>query len=182
MIAHAYATQFGSSTASVTWGECPLPGTTAYEQNKGTPALFHFNFHSILDLPEALTAGRESIYLKHFYDKLTYNPHAITDVDLHRYVTQFSQAGAMRCGFNLYRTFEQDAEQNRRCREKDGKCKVPCMVLSGGKSMLKEFARAMADEMYEGAEVAEVDDAAHWIAEENPEGFVKKVLEFVEKK
>jgi len=62
MITVAYAMQFPCK--SVIWGECPLPGSTAYEENKWTPPLFHFSFHSTPDLPELLTAGRERQYIK----------------------------------------------------------------------------------------------------------------------
>lgn len=36
MIAHAYAARFPDDTASVIWGECPLPGTSFYDEVKGT--------------------------------------------------------------------------------------------------------------------------------------------------
>lgn len=34
MIAHAYASRFPDDTASVVWGECPLPGTNMYDEMK----------------------------------------------------------------------------------------------------------------------------------------------------
>jgi pimeloyl-ACP methyl ester carboxylesterase len=39
----------------------------------------------------------------------------------------------------------------------------------------------MADEYHEGANLLTIEESAHYIAEENPDGFVKGVLEFVEK-
>ena len=47
---------------------------------KNDPTLFHFTFHRVLDLPEALTAGRERSYLQHFYDELGYEPTAVYTV------------------------------------------------------------------------------------------------------
>ena len=98
MVAHAYASLFADDISSVIWGECPLPGTTTYDQSKTSVQHFHFNFHSVLDLPEALTADRERIYLQHFYDKLTYNSGAITPADTDFYTSDFSKPGAMRAG------------------------------------------------------------------------------------
>eukprot|EP01111_Echinosteliopsis_oligospora_P011168 TRINITY_DN3618_c0_g1_i2.p1 TRINITY_DN3618_c0_g1~~TRINITY_DN3618_c0_g1_i2.p1 ORF type:complete len:206 (+),score=17.52 TRINITY_DN3618_c0_g1_i2:80-697(+) len=79
MIAHAYAVQFPSHTASVAWGECPLPGTQVYDEIvKNDRRVWHFDFHMQIDLPELLTQGRERIYIKHFYDRLCINARAIT--------------------------------------------------------------------------------------------------------
>ncbi|KAF2835122.1 alpha/beta-hydrolase [Patellaria atrata CBS 101060] len=181
MIAYAYASRFSKHVASVTWGECLLPGTDPYENKKGTPELFHFVFHQIRDLPEALIAGREEIYLKHFYDKQVYNGAAISIDSLKYYTTMFSQPGAMRCGIELYRAFGTDAEENREWVKKQGKCGVPSLILSGRKSFLETFASPMAEEVHENIEVACVEEAGHWIAEENPAEFVGKVLAFVRK-
>lgn len=59
------------------YGEAPLPGTDVYDRMKTDPTLFQFLLHKILDLPEALTAGREHWYLQHFYGKLGYKPTAV---------------------------------------------------------------------------------------------------------
>src|SRR5207245_4872629 len=40
-------------------------------------ARWHWFFHQLPDLPEALTAGREEIYLRYMYRTSAYNPAAI---------------------------------------------------------------------------------------------------------
>lgn len=55
--------------------ECPQPGTSVYEQSRSDPAMiygptFHFAFHQARGLAEALTEGREEVYLQHFYERL----------------------------------------------------------------------------------------------------------------
>lgn len=183
MIAHAYASRQPSCVASIIWGECPLPGTSACAADRTTHqvAQFHFIFHCVPDLPEALVAGREGIYLKHFFDKLLYNSAAITDADFRHYVLAYSQPGAMRAAFQVYSAFEKDAEENGEWVKREGKCKVPCMVFSGDMSRHKEAAESMASEVYENIEVAVVEASGHYLAEENPDGFVKQVLDFVGK-
>lgn len=114
MIAFAYASRYPEHTRSVIWGECPLSGTSYYEQIKSTPDVFHFVFHRVPDLPEFLIAGKEREYLKHFFDKIVLNTAAITPADLDNYVA-YSQPGAIRAGLEVYRAFEQDAEENREC-------------------------------------------------------------------
>ncbi|KAL8818169.1 MAG: hypothetical protein Q9223_003133 [Gallowayella weberi] len=180
MIAHAYATLFPDDVASLIWGECPLPGTTVYDDWKHTPALWHFDFHSVPDLPELLVSGHEKQYLKHFYDRLGQNPAAFTEADLDFYATLYSAPGAMRAGFNVYRTFEEDKVDNRRWLEKKGKVKVRAMILGGEYSLEALKSESMAKEVNEQVVAAEVAGAGHWIAEENPDDFVKKILGFIE--
>ncbi|KAL8756090.1 MAG: hypothetical protein Q9184_004601 [Pyrenodesmia sp. 2 TL-2023] len=180
MIAHAYAHLFPESVASLIWGECPLPGTTVYDDNKHAPGLWHFSFHSVPDLPELLVSGHEKQYLKHFYDRLAMNPAAFTEADLDFYATLYSAPGAMRAGFNVYRTFEEDKVDNRRLVEERGKLKVRTMVLSGEGSNPVLGSEEMAREVDEDVVVGKVEASGHWIAEENPQGFVEKVLGFIE--
>ncbi|KAI4613309.1 uncharacterized protein J4E87_009956 [Alternaria ethzedia] len=179
MIAFAYASRYPEDVASVIWGECPLPGTSCYENVKGTPDVFHFVFHQVPDLPEFLIAGKEREYLKHFFDKISYNSAAISPADLEHYALAYSQPGAIRAGLEVYRAFEKDAEENKTWVAEHGKVKVPSMLMNGEKFMLAQSADGMANEYHEGAEMVTIEEAAHYIAEENPEAFVKGVLEFI---
>ncbi len=66
---------------------------------KNDPTLFHFTFHKIFDLPEALTADRERLYLQHFYDELGYKP---TAVEADHFARAFNEPGAIRAGFAMH--------------------------------------------------------------------------------
>ena len=181
MIAHAYAAQFPADVASVIWGECPLPGSSIYEASKHSTLMWHFDFQSHRpELAAALVAGKERLYLKDFYDRLGQNQAAFPPEVVDFYAMQYAQPDALRCGFLSYRAFEQDAADNREWREKNGKVTVRNLILNGGGSFTsKEDAEKMAGEFYEGVRVGTVPEAGHWIAEENPQGFVEQVLGFV---
>ena len=181
MIAFAYVSRYPEDVASVIWGECPLPGTSFYEEIKGSADVFHFVFHQVPDLPEFLIVGKEREYLKHFFDKISYNSAAIAPADLEQYALAYSQPGAMRAGLEVYRAFEKDAEENRKWVAEHGKVQVPSLLMMGKEFLLAQAGHSMASEYHDGAEVLTVEDTAHYIAEENPEGFVKCVLGFVGK-
>lgn len=94
MIADAYAVEFAEDTASVIWGECPIPGTQAYNSIKNSVTVWRFTFHNVPSLPEALVQGKERMYLKHFFDRLAQNPNAISAYDSDVYTNAFPMPGA----------------------------------------------------------------------------------------
>ena len=182
MIAHAYVVQYPDAVASAIWGECPLPGSTLYDKSKHSRMLWHFDFQSTPDISLALVQGKERMYLNHFYHRLAQDPACFTPEVLSFYTEQYSIPGAMKSAFAVYANFENDAEDNRQWRQKNGKVKVKNMVLNGGGSFLTaDEAKAMANEFYENVNVGTVEGSGHYIAEEQPEGFVKEVLRFIEK-
>ncbi|KAI0434039.1 alpha/beta-hydrolase [Xylaria sp. FL1042] len=132
MIAFMMAAKHSSWVASINWGECPLPGTLAYKEDRTTNAVqqFHFIFHCETDLALALVTGREHIYLSHFFHKLVYKTAAITDEDVEYYVRAYEQPGALRCAFETYRTFEEDAQELKDWISKNGKLDIPALSLS----------------------------------------------------
>ena len=182
MIAHAYATCYPEGTASVCWGEAPLPGSAAFYDRRASMGAWHYTFHNVPDLPELLVAGKEKIYLKHFYDRLSQNPSAISQDDLEVFAQAYAQPGALRCGFNTYRAFEEDAAMNNNWTKERGQCKVPCLALWGAKSYQTEAtALDMVGGYYEHVSYEGIKGAGHWIAEEKPKAFVSAVLKWVEK-
>ncbi|KAI5356521.1 Putative alpha/beta hydrolase-1, epoxide hydrolase [Septoria linicola] len=181
MIAHSYAAQFPDEVASIAQGENPLPGSKGYHESKNTLQVWHFTFHAIPDLPEALIQGRERIYLKHFFDRLAQNPDAISSHDLDVYATAYAQPGAMRAGLNVYRCFEQDGEDHVKSAKENGKSKVRSLALWGGSSFAnEEMATSMASEFYEDVQFEAIPDAGHWISEEKPKEFVDVLLKWFE--
>lgn len=174
-LATAYALRYPGDTRAMGYGEAPLPGTEVHDRMKNDPTLFHFAFHTILDLPEALTAGRERWYLQHFYDKLGFRP---TAVDTDHFAAAYAEPGAMRAGFDLYRAFEQDAVDTRAALAANGKLTMPVLGLHGQVSLFDAVTEEMGREVAENVTVESVPQAGHWIAEENPAALVEIVTRF----
>lgn len=181
MIGHAYASQYPEQLASVTLGECPIPGTSTFTEDKGDVGHFHVNFHAHTDLVVSLTAGREELYIRYFFDKQAYNTAAITDEDVAVFVTAYSQPGAFRAACLTYKDFAQDLDDNVANLEKHGLCKVPALAMGGAKSHHAGRAEGMLKQLYQSVDVLELENTGHYLAMENPRGFVEGVLAFMRK-
>jgi len=138
---------------------------------------WHFGFHGLPDLPEALTEGREDLYLRYFYRFGGARPDAISEEAQVEYVRAYSQPGAMTAGFNYYRAVPQDIADNTAfCGA--AKLKMPILVYGGdpatrgrGLSALESWQRVACDV---SGGVAE--NCGHWIPEERPDFVAAEVL------
>ncbi|GJN91740.1 hypothetical protein Rhopal_004763-T1 [Rhodotorula paludigena] len=168
-------------------GVCP--GTSLYRKSTTDPEMilgrtFHFALHQSRGLGEILTEGKEDVYLKHFYERLSYNPTFLSHADLAYYFSTFRRAGKMAAGFEVYRSFEQDHREMLEVVKKQGKLPTSLPVLSTG-GQESSFTKPLGEAMKELAEnvtaTGGIPHAGHWIAEENPHVFVEEVLGFLKK-
>jgi pimeloyl-ACP methyl ester carboxylesterase len=184
MVAYAFASEYPKAVNNLVLMEAPLPGTLAYDAAVASTKLdqfqmWHFFFHNAQDnLAEALTAGRERLYLQHFYERFAFNQDAITRVDLDLYASHYSAAGAMRAGFEVYRAFDQDAADNKAALKKNGSLTMPVLALGGTSSFFLPMAKAMLAEVARHVTVVAIPEAGHWIAEENPKALVDELIKF----
>jgi pimeloyl-ACP methyl ester carboxylesterase len=143
---------------------------------------WHHQFHITPDLPEALTQGREDIYLAWFYRTFAYRPDAIGPEDLKEYLRTYTLPGAMRAGFGFYRAMLQDAADNR---ESIARAKLSMPVLGLGGAVSYPHGRGRGTEVGESLRrVATnvrsdvVPDCGHFIPEEAPDLLARRLLEF----
>lgn len=142
-----------------------------------------FAFHQVLNLPEAIVKGHEREYLSWFYKGLAFNPDAVTETDRNEFVRKYSAPDAMRAGFEYYRAFDEDAEQNRALVNKS-KLQMPALVLAGdynpmfggdvpGNAVLNGV-KALA----ENVSGTVVPLSGHWIPEEQPQFVIEQLAKF----
>jgi len=139
---------------------------------------WHHAFHQTLDLPEALVAGREDIYLGWFYRTYGARPDAIPDADIAEYLRTYRQPGALRAGFSYYRNIPRDIADNAAIAEKF-KLPMPVLALGGdsgwgrGMEVVRSLER-MATDVRGGV----IRNSGHWIPEEQPAELLRRLLEF----
>jgi haloacetate dehalogenase len=144
-------------------------------------ARWHWFFHQVPDLPEALTAGREEVYLRYLYRAWALDPGAIEEEAIQEYVRCFRQPGAMRAGFEDYRAaatvdLEHDAADRHR------PVAAPTLVLwgaGGGRPPQAPDMLGVWRARCARVEGHPIPDSGHYIAEEQPEALVRAVLAFL---
>jgi pimeloyl-ACP methyl ester carboxylesterase len=143
---------------------------------------WHHQFHITPDLPEALTNGREDIYLGWFYRTFAFKPGAISDEDVKEYLRTYTQPGAMRAGFAYYRALEQDALDNQAFITK-AKLPMPVLALGGAVSYPHGRGRGSEPEASLSRVAVKVTggivpDCGHFIPEEAPRYLSQRLLAF----
>lgn len=179
MVAYAFAQQYRYAVSQLIVMDAPLPGTAIFDKLRADQRVWHFAFHQVRDLPEMLVSGREQAYLQAFFNARIYNPAAISRDDLRHYVTAYKAPGAMRAGFELYRTFDQDAADNRQLLQLHGKLTIPVLAVGGATSTSGSFMETMMQEVATDVSALRIPNSAHWVAQENPEALLKGILQFL---
>lgn len=179
MVAFAYAEMFREEVSHLVVMDAPLPGTAIFDRLRSDPRVWHFAFHGTRDIPEMLVVGRERPYLQAFFNARIFNPSGVGESDLDIYTSAYSAPGAMRAGFETYRSFDQDARDNRDGVERNGKLTIPVLAAWGEISNTGPGVEAMMHEVAENVAGLQVSASAHWIAEENPEAFTAGLLKFL---
>ena len=122
-----------------------IPGDGSQNISQGGRR-WHHAFHQTLDLPEALVAGREDIYLGWFYRTYGARPDAIGERDVAEYLRVYRQPGALRAGFSYYRAIPRDIADNAATLARS-KLPMPVLALvvtARGAAALRSWSRCGA--------------------------------------
>jgi haloacetate dehalogenase len=143
-------------------------------------AYWFFLFHQVPDLPEALIAGKERVWLKHFFSDWCYNPHAISSEAFETYVRAYEAPGAVRGAMADYRANAEDVAQDKVDADKLITC--PTLALWGaefyavGKMFdMEDVWKGMATNLTARA----IPRAGHLPHEEQPEIVNSLLVDFL---
>lgn len=176
-VAWAMAAHFpgGAHTLSLVDIAIPGDGNPNISQNG---ARWHHAFHQTAELPEQLITGREDTYFGWFYRNYGHRDDVISAEEQAEYVRAYSQPSALKNGLALYRAFQQDCQDNT-ARAATYRPDIPILAVGGGMSwgrgaQVAESARRMAAQVTG----AIVQQAGHWIPEEQPAELVGLLVDF----
>ena len=180
MVGYGVAAQFPDRVTRWAAVDAPLPGLGTWYAQLTNPRLWHFNFRGP-DV-ERLVSGRERILLDRFYNDLSANPAGIDEQTRNHYAELYARPLAIHDAFSgQFAAFSQDAEDNQALFAKGGKLKMPVLAIGGDHS----FGAGMKTELdFVAADVrgAVVQNAGHWIMEEQPQQAIALITPFIGEK
>src|SRR6202521_5636365 len=128
MVAYAYAAQYPAEVDRIALMDAFLPGVGDWTKVWLLRDLWHFHFHG--ETPLELVAGRERIYLEHFWNDFAADPaHSVSEADRKFYTNEYARPGHMAAGMEVFRAFPKDAEDFAGFART--KLTIPMLVLSG---------------------------------------------------
>jgi pimeloyl-ACP methyl ester carboxylesterase len=163
MVAYAYAAQYPSEVTRLALMDAPIPGVGPWQQVLLMPGVWHFHFHG--KYADALTAGRERIYLDRVWDGFAYHPERVGEAERAQTAASYAQPGNMHAGFSYFAGFDRDVVDN--AKFAGTPLTMPVLAMGGDHSfgtLMPQFAKAVAVHV----ETSVIPDSGHWIMDENP--------------
>jgi pimeloyl-ACP methyl ester carboxylesterase len=176
MVAYAYAAQFPGEVDSLTLMDAFLPGVGAYQEMVLAPDQWHFHFHG--RTAEALVAGRERIYLEHFWNDFAADPRrSLSEADRELYAREYAKPPGIRSAMGYFAALDQDAADFAGFARTP--LTMPILALGGEKAsgtLLAEQAELI------GTRVTAVIilDAGHWLMEEARDRTLAELVGFLQ--
>jgi len=180
-VAYAYAAAHRDGVRRLAYVDEPLPGFSyerfaAFAPDAPGGGFWWASFHRVPDLPEALVAGREELYLSWFYNALSYDKGAIGRDDLAEYVRAYSVAGAMRASRGFYRDVGVSSAQNRESAR--DKLTIPVLAVGGAPFGTGNVPELDMREVASDVRGVVIEPCGHFVAEERPDELAAALLAF----
>jgi pimeloyl-ACP methyl ester carboxylesterase len=130
------------------------------------------------DLPELLVGPQIDAYLRYFLERWTVQRQGLAG-GIDHYLDAFRQPGALRAGFDDYRATDQDLIHDRASADAGERLAMPVLALWGEHGLpgdvdvvdvWSEFASDVRGEA--------IPDCGHFLAEEQPQALVDRLLAF----
>lgn len=175
MVAYAYAAQFPGEVDRLVLMDAFLPGVGAYHEVFLIPGRWHFHFHGAT--PAALVAGRERIYLEHFWNDFAADPRrSVPEADRALYAREYARPPGMRSAMAYFAALEQDAA------DFAGFARTPLtmpILALGGEQSLGTFLAEQIELIGTQVTAVVILDAGHWLMEEAPDRTLDELVTFL---
>jgi pimeloyl-ACP methyl ester carboxylesterase len=141
---------------------------------------WHWLFHLQPDLPERLAGADVAGYLGYFFEKWTYAREGLEPEAIAEYVRAFSQAGALRCGFDDYRADAVDSQHDEQDHAAGRRVTQPLLALWGAEGVMASLPildlwREYADDVSGRA----LERCGHFVPEEAPAALLGELRAFL---
>ena len=179
-VAYNYACANRDSVSHLALVEYILPGC-GYERAMlptpewNTGSNWQLAFFTVPDVAEFAFRGKERELLTWFFWHGSCNPTAVSQAHLDEYVDQISKPGALRAGIEYYASVWQDLEINKENLKQ--KLAMPVLCIGGRNNIGDMMGKAMSG-IAESVATTVIENAGHWVSDENPKDLSAALLNF----
>ena len=177
--AYAYAAAHPNEVRRLAFAEFVFPGF-GYEEfiapRRGWDDNWQLVAFTVPEICERFIAGRERDLLSWYFHINSDKPAAVSHDDFETYVRALQRPGVLRAGFGYFAAVWDDSDHNKESASR-GKLTMPVLSIGGRKAVSDhgvDSARQFADRV----ESKVIEDAGHWLAEEQPSEFASTIIEF----
>lgn len=176
-IAYALASAYPDDVRRLVLSEATIPNPTSSKpvpDDDANVKTWHFGFNRLADLPEALVAGRERVFLDWLFDNKAMHPTRIDPAARDEYGRAFSAPGAASAGFAYYRELFGAAGLERMGERLAAPLTMPVLTVGaeGGVGTSLHGSLQGAATNLHGAVLA---GCGHYLPEECPEEFASTI-------
>ncbi|MEB6320891.1 alpha/beta hydrolase [Staphylococcus xylosus] len=176
-IVYSMAKNYTERLGQVVIMNIAIPGVRPWNKVITNPWIWHFSFHSIPELPEAIVSGKEEEYLGFFYQALTIR--TLESEYKEAFIRTYQGSISLKSGFEFYRYFNEDAEQNKQDRHID--VNIPVLYIRGEKDSynMMEYKEGFIENNFKNIKFDTISNSKHFSSLENPGGVAKVIEGFV---
>jgi len=179
-VAWPYSIIYSDQVIKLALLDAGIPGITLPDALPVTPdkvwKTWHFSFHLIPDLPEALITGREELYLEWFLQRKAASPMSFDNVDMAEYTRLIKCEGALRSGLAPYREVSVSALQNRNLANQN-KMTTPLLAISADQGSIVDMATPIRN-FAENVTGITIENCGHYIPNEQPQALATELSAF----
>jgi pimeloyl-ACP methyl ester carboxylesterase len=179
MVGYAYAAQHPDTVERLVFCEAVVPDEGIYRMPVLTPegpGHWNFGLFQVPDFPESLVKGRELGWLRGYMLPQAKNPEAIDEQSLAEYARCLADDAHLTASFGPFRALVHDMGDM----AEYAKNRIPMPVLAiGASDSLGDSIGAQLTHYAADVRTVVIEDAGHYLFDEQPEELTRHVLEFL---
>lgn len=182
MIVYAFLRTYPGGVNGAVIMNVAVPGVDPWEEIVRNPAIWHFGFHNVPELPERLVTGHVDTYFDFFFDTIAATPEAVTQAARRAYAAAYSTRQSLKAGFDWYRAFSEDAAYN--AAHHGDAVDTPTLYLRGEKEHgfdLTRYVDGLRGSGLGNVSGQLISNAGHFSADEQPDELADIIASFTGK-
>jgi pimeloyl-ACP methyl ester carboxylesterase len=140
---------------------------------------WHFAFHLVPDLPEALLAGRERDYVDWFLGVKALSPNTFGSAEIDHYAAAIAAEGGLRASLAYYRDAAESARKNHDALGR-GRLSVPVLGVSSSHGSIPDMAASISPWADDVTGVV-IPHSGHFIPDEQPDAVAEALTAFIDR-